>query len=523
MPARLRSPLALACLLVAGLTVARVAVLFATPLELYPDEAQYWLWSRELAWGYYSKPPMVAWLIAASTGIGGQAEAWIRVSAPLTHAAAALALYGAGARLYGGWTGFWAVVLYSLMPAVQLSSGLMTTDAPLLMFLSLALWSYAVLWRSEADPTRRLAAAGVGLFLGLAFLSKYAAVYFLVGIVVHAAASREVRRRWSWPGLALAGAAFALVIAPNLAWNAAHGFSTVSHTAANANWAEAERFNPGELADFVFAQLGVFGPLPLLVLLLGAARLLLRRGGPDADLALLGFILPPLLIVTAQAFISRANANWAAAAYAPASVLVAAWLVRRRARALLGATVALQGALAAVFLLCVARPSVADQLGLANSVKRVRGWAAITRAVEREIAAGGWSAVAVDDRFLFNALAYYGREAFARADAPPLVMWVREATPQNQAETERPLRPEQAQRLLVVSLIEVYRGEIAGDFRLWRPLRRIEVRLDAERSRAVSLFAASGYVRGPRDPRTGLPLRGAAVRGAAVSARPKPP
>jgi len=115
-------------------------------------------------------------------------------------------------------------------------------------------------------------------------------------------------------------------------------------------------------------------------------------------------------------------------------------------------------------------------------------------------------------------MAYYGRRTFAQPDAPPLVMWVREATPQNQAETERPLQPGQSERLLVVSLVEVYRGEIAGDFRLWRPLKRIDVRLDAKRSREVSLFAASGYTRAPRDPRTGLPLISVPVSG-----RPKPP
>jgi 4-amino-4-deoxy-L-arabinose transferase-like glycosyltransferase len=59
------------------LTVLRVA-LFVTPFELYPDEAQYWLWSRDLAFGYFSKPPMIAWLIWATTGVGGDAEPWVR-------------------------------------------------------------------------------------------------------------------------------------------------------------------------------------------------------------------------------------------------------------------------------------------------------------------------------------------------------------------------------------------------------------------------------------------------------------
>ena len=65
-----------------ALTALRLAALFATPLELYPDEAQYWLWSRTLDWGYYSKPPMIAWLIWGTTHVGGDTEPWVRLSAP---------------------------------------------------------------------------------------------------------------------------------------------------------------------------------------------------------------------------------------------------------------------------------------------------------------------------------------------------------------------------------------------------------------------------------------------------------
>jgi 4-amino-4-deoxy-L-arabinose transferase-like glycosyltransferase len=100
--------LAAALALTGVLTGLRLLALFNTPLELYPDEAQYWLWSRELAWGYYSKPPMVAWLIAAGTAVGGDDEPWIRLGATLAHAVAPLALYAAATRLYTPWTGFWA-------------------------------------------------------------------------------------------------------------------------------------------------------------------------------------------------------------------------------------------------------------------------------------------------------------------------------------------------------------------------------------------------------------------------------
>ena len=135
------TPLAAAALMVGAVTLARVAVVFLTPLELYPDEAQYWSWSRDLAFGYFSKPPMIAWVIRATTALGGDGEAWVRLSAPLLHGAAALALSRAGARFYDARTGFWTAALYLLMPGVALSSVVIATDAPLLLFLSLALWS----------------------------------------------------------------------------------------------------------------------------------------------------------------------------------------------------------------------------------------------------------------------------------------------------------------------------------------------------------------------------------------------
>ena len=50
------------------------------------------------------------------------------------------------------------------------------------------------------------------------------------------------------------------MIAPNLVWNAHHGFATLNHTADNASWGKSI-FHPGEALEFLIGQLGVFGPL----------------------------------------------------------------------------------------------------------------------------------------------------------------------------------------------------------------------------------------------------------------------
>ena len=494
--------------LVGVLTILRLAALFATPFELYPDEAQYWLWSRTLDFGYFSKPPMIAWLIWATTALGGDSEAWVRISALFLHGGTALVINRIADRLYGGWTGAAAAALYILMPGIQLSSGVITTDAPLLLFLALTIWAYVSLPALEARHWLP-AAAALGAALGLAFLSKYAAVYVLAGLVAHLAASREARQVWTLPMVAVALAALAVVFAPNLIWNLTHQFATLEHTASNANWNAAQLFNIRELMEFIGSQFGVFGPIPFAVLAGGAIWLGVRGKLESADLLMLCLAAPPLLTVAAQAFVSRANANWAGVAYIAGSILAAAWLLRWNARRWLIAAVAMQAAFCAVFIACVINPRIADTLGAANSFKRVRGWeqgaqAIIARARDEQ-AAGGLTSIAMDDRFLFNVTAYYGRDYFKTPGAPPLKMWVHEARPQNQAETEAPLNAAFGRRALVASLEGDYRPEIEQDFARTSGLEIVRVRLDRKHVRRTHLFIAEDFRPLPRDPVTGLP------------------
>src|SRR5438270_4309761 len=67
-------------LLAASLIVAAAAIhvlylAYHCPLDLAPDEAHYWDWSRHLDWSYYSKGPLVAYLIRAGCLLAG---AWSR-------------------------------------------------------------------------------------------------------------------------------------------------------------------------------------------------------------------------------------------------------------------------------------------------------------------------------------------------------------------------------------------------------------------------------------------------------------
>ena len=123
-------PILLALLLAAILAV-RIVGLAVSNAELYFDEAQYWSWAQQFDFGYFTKPPLIAWIIGAATSVCGDTPFCIRLPSPLMHCATAFLLYLVGLRLFDRRVAFWSALVYALMPGTALSSGLMSTDVPM--------------------------------------------------------------------------------------------------------------------------------------------------------------------------------------------------------------------------------------------------------------------------------------------------------------------------------------------------------------------------------------------------------
>jgi hypothetical protein len=330
----------------------------------------------------------------------------------------------------------------------------------------------------------------------------------VIGIGLHLALSPAARRSWSPEAAALALGAFLLVLAPNVAWNAAHGFATIRHTAADAHWTSGHLFNPTELGEFLAAQFAIFGPIPFSVLVVGSLLLARRRRLEPADILLLCFTLPPIALVAVQAFVSRANANWSGASYLPGAILVAAWLIRWRARRLLIAALAIQAAIAAAFLALALSPRAADSLGAANSLKRARGWAQTADVIIRRArmeSPAGLSAITVNNRFLYYALAYNGRDYFREPLAPPLKIWIRGTVAGNQAEASAPMTPAAGQRVLAVAYESWFNTDMAADFARVLAPEIDDIWLDRKHQRRLELFVGESFQPRPRDPLTGYP------------------
>jgi 4-amino-4-deoxy-L-arabinose transferase-like glycosyltransferase len=380
------------------LTALRLLALYLSPGQLGFDEAQYWVWSCEPAFGYFSKPPLIAWVIWLETHLFGSSAAAIRSSAPLLHGATALILAHAGRRLYGSEAGFWTGISYALLPGIALSSFLMTTDVSLLFFWSVAL---SALFASIEKPQWRNAIV-FGVSLGLGLNAKYAMIYLPVMLLLAAWKLPWLRKNVLQRQDPVAVLIATVIIAPNVWWNVTHGFATLRHTGANMHWA-LNRINAREGFEFAFAQFGVAGPVVFGVML--AALLFHRRSErADIDVLLLWLSWPLLIAVTIQGFLSGANPNWGAAAY-PAGVILAAALLTRRPRALMShAVISVTLALAILAMTMFVDPKNAR--GPFRQYRQLGGWSETAQALSAMAHKHSASRIVFDSRPVVAGMTY---------------------------------------------------------------------------------------------------------------------
>jgi 4-amino-4-deoxy-L-arabinose transferase-like glycosyltransferase len=399
---------------VMAITAARLIWLAGQSAGLYPDEAQYWFWAQHPAFGYYSKPPLVAWLIALTTAAFGDSEFAVRLSAPLLHAGGAGIVYAIAARLYDRRTGFWSALAYVTLPGVSLSAFIISTDAVLLPCWAAAL--YAFIRAREPGGERWWLVAGIAAGLGL--LAKYAMAYWLLSafglVLLVPGERRHLRPLFAATGIAV------LIYLPNLWWNWSHGFVSYLHVRDNAELS-GSLVHPTAFLEFLGSQFGVIGPLffaALIALALHPRVLAERRAR-----LLAAFALPTLAMMLGVSLLSRAQPNWAAPAYVSAIVLVVAWALGRGWRRWVLASIALN--LAAAVMLFGATDALAA-IGVAVPAKydplhRLRGWRELGHSVGAILATQPGLTLLADDRELLAALIYYVRpHPFAAVEWNPI-------------------------------------------------------------------------------------------------------
>ena len=314
-----------------GLFIFHLLYIWLTPFDLAPDEAYYWDWSRHLAWGYYSKPPLVAWVIALFTRLGGDHPFFVRLGAVFFSLGSSLVLFYLGKALFNAKTGFWAFAIANAAPGFAVGSVIMTIDPPLLFF-----WGLTILVLHHAlVGGKRVYWYLAGVSLGLGLLSKYTIVALIPSLFLYLAFSPE-KRSWLKKKEPYLFIFIGLIILlPNLYWNYINQWPAIKQPAGLV-----EQRNLSSLTTFIWffgPQAGILSPVSFLLMLYG-----LWQGGKQGilhhDDRLLFLFWHAMLLLgfyIILSFFSVCYVNWAAPAYFTAFILAVAvvWEGRWRAKA----------------------------------------------------------------------------------------------------------------------------------------------------------------------------------------------
>lgn len=435
------APLPAMLAIVFALTVVRLIGLAFSSVDLFFDEAQYWSWAQHPEFGYFSKPPLLAWLIAASEHVCGSSEACIRAPAPVIYFLISALVYFIARRLYDERTAFWSGLAIALATGVVFSARIISTDVPLLLFWSLALLAYVEL----LEQPRWNWAIVLGVAVGLGLLAKYAMIYFYLGVALTALFDARARTLLRTPLFWGSVLITILILVPNFVWIASHGFVTFKHTGDNIQ-GNGPGFRPLEGLSFIVSQLGVIGPVTFAVFLIGLIKLP-RARFPLADRVMIAFAVPPLALITATAMITHYNANWAATAAISVTIFAVAILVREARWRLIYATIGIGLVAQALFLVTDA---IAPRVSLPFIAKpdvyeRTMGWRNLADAVKSAATAANAKSIVADQRAVVAELLYYLRDS-----GIPIYAWRAQAAPSDQFDMDIPLTRDAPQPVLAV-------------------------------------------------------------------------
>lgn len=299
--------------LAAALVALKAWITHAAGVELHYDEAQYWEWSQQLDWSYYSKGPLVAWLIALSEAVFGHGEWQVRLPAWLAHGALLFVVFRFALDVWrdraAAW---WAVIIVLLTPMYFTLAMVMTTDIWLFLCWALGLWAVyrALIFQRPRAWYGAGAAVGIGALTKLSIGLLPAAVG--IAVLANPRWRAQLKSPHLWGGLAL----MAVIISPVILWNAGNDWVMLRHEGGHigeTNWSVRRALT------FLVEQIAALSPLVALV----ALSVLWRPPADTGKRLLWGLSLAWIAFFVFKALGAKVQVNWPAATYFSLLILFA--------------------------------------------------------------------------------------------------------------------------------------------------------------------------------------------------------
>lgn len=279
---------------------------------LHSDESYYWMYSQNLAWGYFDHPPMVAFFIHAGHALL-PGEFGVRLFLVLLSTftfALVLNELNEQKDIY-----FLGVFILSFpLVHTHIAGFLAIPDVPLLFFTMLFLLGYrSFLKKSDAKNAILLSIISAAMIY-----SKYHA-FLIIGLTV-LSNLKLLRNKFFWlsAGLTL------LLLIPHIWWQIDNDFPTIKYHLVE----RAKPLRLKHITDYLLNQLIMAGPLTGVFVLWKLTKFQVRN---EFERALVFNIIGFYIIFFILSFKNRIEAHWTAATM-PMLILVTYPLIKNDPR-----------------------------------------------------------------------------------------------------------------------------------------------------------------------------------------------
>lgn len=299
-------------------------IILYSGIGLGPDEAQYWTWSQHLDWGYYSKPPGIAWQNAFGTYLFGNTEFGVRSMPLLIGSILPLLIYAAARSCQLSPSAcFWAATAMAFSPMGMMSSLLSITDGGMILFWTAAC-AYLAYSIQQAFTPNYLIIGGLVL-CGALFKWPMYILWVLIVVMWRAFPSLI-----SWrilPGITLS----ILALIPSVYWNSSHDWVTFRHVGSTIAGGHAPKaanaITQGNFLEYLGAQALLVFPILFALFLMASWKLLYKKNSANRSAGVTFCALISLLVLGFALILSlfmKIQGNWGIFAF-PTAFVVIAW------------------------------------------------------------------------------------------------------------------------------------------------------------------------------------------------------
>lgn len=296
-----------------------------------PQDAYYFFYSQHPSLSYFDHPPAIAYLLWLFTTVLGKNVFAIKLADSFLAALTCIAVYKLSIRIFPKDETEKVMVLFLSTLMVSILSLVSTPDTPLLFFWTVSL---IALYEAIFNHKRKYWLIA-GVLMGLAFDSKYTAVFLPAGMLLFLLLSSAHRKYlltfWPW----LSGLIMVLVSSPVIIWNIQNHFASFAfQSSKRMQDAAALNFKPQLFVGFLGHQLALLMPVLFIVIIFSIIKLIRNYASKQSEITasgifLLSFFLPIFLIFLLLSPIYWIKINWMMPSYITGIILAGSMIDKR--------------------------------------------------------------------------------------------------------------------------------------------------------------------------------------------------